>query len=253
MNEVQTALAGALEAQRQGSAALATALEQLQALVTSRGETATKLQDAKASLKDASAALAKGGSEKAFHTAMDQVALLEARCRAFDEIAIPEAQSVIVAAEAALPCARHLAALQLRVRVQTDLVPLYEQHAALMAAQAEILAKVEEAHASLRQEFRGVHAKLFGADPRSAVEDLLKSVPPVVRRFSRHIFTDLSMAPVFEDRFLSHDAQALEKFKARIDREPSESDLATPPPSEPRPEPGPAKMRGYTISTPRGS
>lgn len=258
---VEAALAAALAERERGSAAVQIAEDQMKALSESRAETAEKLEAAKGALREASAALARGASDKAFHAAMDQVAALEAKLRAFDDIAIPETQTALDAARAGLPCERRIAALEFRAEARRQLAPLYDAHAEVMQAQAACLAKIEEAHAALRAAFRGAYPTVFGPDRRSFLRELLQSVPPEVRAFARQLFTDQVLQPVHDDRAVQHVEGALEAFKTRVGEEPSPVDLAKfngpifqlpapPPPPEPRPELGPPKMRGYVLSGP---
>lgn len=209
-------------------------------------------------LTEAKAIVAASDGSADLLDAMDQAALLEARLKAFDTVALPAAQKACNAARASIPCARQVAALALRERVQSELSPLYADADQAFRALDEILGKIEEAHATLRQDCRPEYPTLWSRDPRSAYGDILRAVPPKVRAFMILLFNDAQFSgTVFEDRFLTHDADALDKFAARLDMPASEADLAkfngpvfAPPApivSTPPQEHGPAKMHGYEI------
>lgn len=254
MSTVDTALKAARQAWAEGSAAVTAANDQLAALRERRAAVEIGLQEARADVKSASAALVGGGSEKVFDQSMLKVERLQAQLRTFDEDVIPAAEAACAQAAQGLPADGIVQTLELRAAALERLCPLYERHDELVSALAALLGEVDAEIARLRAEFRTAWLTLFGAARNAELKDLLQAVPPPVRAVYRLLFVDQLSQPVHEDRFLSFAGGGAAPFRERVDQEPSGAELAkynpaAGPPAppfvpEPPPELGPAKMAG---------
>lgn len=261
MTPVQVALDNARKADAEATAALQAAELQVQTLVAKRDAAATELEAARVAQREASAALARGGSDRAFDAAMERVIAAERKLAAFDGEVLADARAVRDAAAAALPSPALIPALELQLRLQAEVQPLYSRVAEIWGELGEVLEQIDRAHMTLRTEHRVAYPTLFPRDPVEAVRDLLVAVPPTVRQFMRHLFDDVgSPYPPPEHRGRTYDPDALTRFADRLNREPTAADLAragtgvfTPPvpiQSEPRPPFGPARVGGSEVRLP---
>lgn len=260
MSTVEQALAVAIDAQARASVDLATAQAQLSALQSRRDNTEAKLTPAREAIRAASAAVIGGGSEKALDAAIRDLEQLQAVLATFDKEVMPAARTACEAAEAVMPSAAMVAALELRLAALQRLSPLYARHSELASQLGALLDEIVREAAALRSEYLPAWATLFAGVHRAILGPVLRCVPPAARDVYALMFVDIAHQPVHEDRAMSFDPEALENFLEVTDQEPSHAELkrfnplAKPPAPPISPEPpvelGPAKWRALDVREP---